>query len=451
MRRGLASLRLIFCVAPLLGLFGTMLGMFYSFPSFGSSRSTIMAVVADRLSRAMIPALIGLFVSVIAFWFHQCLNSQLEVFDIEMENAAGDLINRLIVHLRLLPLPATVIVTKVASTVPIEPPRLSIPRIYRHGVLELIWPRVTSSLDAEPILLGGMLVSFAYGILGWLTYMTDWRPISAKIVLALFIAGAVGVRGGSRFAVIGMQVFFALACVRSVIPGGWNLSTTCLAIAPVLLLGSHEAARFLNAKSEMRVRNLWMNCWMAAFIILLPVSIGTLFFALTFDSLTVTDATSVDLSLQPDDVVLALRPELMGAIHRGDIVTTRRWWPEGQLARVAGLPGDRIQIEAGNLIRNGVPIAEIWLRVSSPIEPGADFPIPEDELEPYLRPRRSSSYERDFNRLQPYIVPPDSYFLLNDDRADLSDSRVHGPLYGWEVEGRPMLVYRAHTWPRLLH
>ena len=444
LRRGLASLKLIFCVAPFLGLLGTVIGILNSFVSVTGSRSTAMAALAERLSRAMVPTLIGLLVSVMAFWFYQYLSGQLEVFDIEMESAASDLVNRLIVQLRRLPLPAAVIGKRGISTAPVEPPRLSITRIYRHGVLELIWPRLASNLDAQLILLGGMLVSFTYGILGWLNYMTYFRPISAKIILGLFVVGGIGLRAGSRFAVIGLQIFLAMAWIRSIIPDGWNLSTTCLVIAPCLLLGSYRAANLINPK-----RSLWINGWLTVFSIVLPVSIGTLFFDLAFDSWTLADTPSVDLRLQPDDAVLILKPGFVRAIRRGDIVMTHAW-SGVQMERVAGLPGDRIQIESGNLIRNGVPVPEISLKASSPVEPGADFPIPASELDPYMSQWRSSRYERDLSRLKPYIVPPESYFLLNDDRANLYDSRVFGPLYRWQVDGRPVLVWRPHTLPRLL-
>jgi biopolymer transport protein ExbB/biopolymer transport protein TolQ len=103
MQRGLGSLRTVACVAPLMGLFGTVLGMLNSLRSSGTSRSTMVGVIAGCLSEAMVPTLLGLCVALAAFWFHQYLSSQMEVFDIEMENSSVDLVNRLIVQLGRLP------------------------------------------------------------------------------------------------------------------------------------------------------------------------------------------------------------------------------------------------------------------------------------------------------------------------------------------------------------
>jgi signal peptidase S26 family len=54
-----------------------------------------------------------------------------------------------------------------------------------------------------------------------------------------------------------------------------------------------------------------------------------------------------------------------------------------------------------------------------------------------------------------FIVPEESYFLLNDNRNELLDSRVFGPVWTGRIVGRPLLAYsgRKSPWclPRLLY
>ena len=77
-------------VLEILGVFGQ---------SFGSSKSTVLAITAGGLSQSMAPTLVGLAVGILALWFHQYLNSQMETFDREMTNATVDLRNRLGVNI----------------------------------------------------------------------------------------------------------------------------------------------------------------------------------------------------------------------------------------------------------------------------------------------------------------------------------------------------------------
>ncbi|MGI8728507.1 MAG: signal peptidase I [Solirubrobacteraceae bacterium] len=83
--------------------------------------------------------------------------------------------------------------------------------------------------------------------------------------------------------------------------------------------------------------------------------------------------------------------------------------------RVVGLPGDRIEIRDGGVIRNGRPAKE---------------------------PFAASCSERDCN-LAAIVVPPRSYFLMGDNRDESDDSRYWGPVpRGWIV-GKVVATY----WP----
>lgn len=105
---------------------------------------------------------------------------------------------------------------------------------------------------------------------------------------------------------------------------------------------------------------------------------------------------------------------------RGDVIVFMA--PEGPekefIKRVVGLPGESITIRDGMVAIDGRPLDEPWL------------------------PRR------DHSRFGPYVVPPDHYFVLGDNRPDSNDSRSWnrkgGALDGEKIIGKAWLS----VWPR---
>ncbi len=95
MRAGAYSLATIACLAPWVGLFGTVLGIFNSFQGFEGEKTALMAAFAERLSRSLWPTALGLLVGLMSLWFYGCLSGRLDTIDLEMENASVDLLNQL--------------------------------------------------------------------------------------------------------------------------------------------------------------------------------------------------------------------------------------------------------------------------------------------------------------------------------------------------------------------
>jgi len=95
MKRGLNSLASIAATAPLVGLFGTVLGVFGSFRGLGTERSTLLRFYAKSLSESLAPTALGLVVGVLAFCFYRYLVTRLENFDIEMKNGSLQLMDEL--------------------------------------------------------------------------------------------------------------------------------------------------------------------------------------------------------------------------------------------------------------------------------------------------------------------------------------------------------------------
>lgn len=83
--------------------------------------------------------------------------------------------------------------------------------------------------------------------------------------------------------------------------------------------------------------------------------------------------------------------------------------------RVVGLPGDRLRIVHGHVIRNGLAIDE-----------------------PYAR-----TCDDEACNIAEFKVPAGHFFVLGDNRGDSSDSRYWGPITHDEIVGRIVATY----WP----
>lgn len=119
-------------------------------------------------------------------------------------------------------------------------------------------------------------------------------------------------------------------------------------------------------------------------------------------------------------------------IERGNIIVFRGGAAVDNqvlLKRVVGLPGDVLSVENGQLLVNGVPADEGFVRrvggapeSTQPGPAGADSP---------------------WSLQAPYTVPDGFYYVLGDNRSDSFDSRFWGPVAREAIIGRAMAVY----WP----
>jgi signal peptidase I len=87
------------------------------------------------------------------------------------------------------------------------------------------------------------------------------------------------------------------------------------------------------------------------------------------------------------------------------------------IKRVVGLPGDRISIRSGHVIRDGVP-----------------------EKDPYIEPCGPGG-SCDFR--QTIVIPPGDYFMMGDNRGESDDSRFWGPVPDKWIIGVAFFTY----WP----
>lgn len=109
---------------------------------------------------------------------------------------------------------------------------------------------------------------------------------------------------------------------------------------------------------------------------------------------------------------------------RGDVIVFR--YPEDEekdfIKRIVGVPGDTIQIRNKIIYVNGKPLDDkAW---TQRIDPGI--------IDGRITPR---------DNLDPITVPPDSYFVMGDNRDQSLDSRFWGYVKKHKIKGRAFLVY----------
>jgi signal peptidase I len=101
---------------------------------------------------------------------------------------------------------------------------------------------------------------------------------------------------------------------------------------------------------------------------------------------------------------------ISGDLARGDVVVLDDGSSEYALKRVVGLPGETVHVWRGHVFINQRVL-----------------------LEPYI-PRKIYTFPR--ARQAVFILGPDQYFVLGDNRPASSDSRVYGPVGRDHIKGQ---------------
>lgn len=102
MERGVPELGTIAVIAPLIGLFGTLLLLLDAFRAFASARIDVPGL-ADRVGRSLIPLAAGLALAVLAYWMFRHFSTSLQHFDIEARNSSSELIDYFLKRASRLP------------------------------------------------------------------------------------------------------------------------------------------------------------------------------------------------------------------------------------------------------------------------------------------------------------------------------------------------------------
>ena len=126
--------------------------------------------------------------------------------------------------------------------------------------------------------------------------------------------------------------------------------------------------------------------------------------------------------------------------------------------RLIGEPGDTLQMVRDTIIRNGQRLAEPYaLYIGGPaIDPQVQAEMRAHQLPHYIG-NDPTTYRPDTHNWGPIVVPPDSFWVMGDNRDDSRDSRFWGFLPRSHIEGRPLFIYMSFAtdpirirWNRLL-
>jgi signal peptidase I len=111
--------------------------------------------------------------------------------------------------------------------------------------------------------------------------------------------------------------------------------------------------------------------------------------------------------------------------------------------RVVGIPGDRIHLRGGVLYVNGVAQHEPYAAMPT----AANYNLYRDDF-PLIPPRNVPGVTARWSLELPQhidgddlVVPPDSYFMMGDNRTNSLDSRYWGFVKRENLVGRPLFIY----------
>lgn len=263
-----------------------------------------------------------------------------------------------------------------------------------------------------------------------------------KLHLALAAIGlSVAINGGvAAYYALGAELTFRTFAILA----GITITYLLLVGLGAILL----TFRYSKVKSEQ------LSPWSRWYVLLL---IGIASFVLSMWLLPPIDAyyrsfsipaRSMEPALQVGDRFVASM-RLEGAPERGDIVIVRRG-PVEYVKRIAGLPGDRIGLEGGEVRLNGKPARYEYLPESRP-SVSCDVGKPRMTREwlgagsrPTIIADCGYGLADDFPDV---VIPRGHYFLLGDNRDQSADSRFDEQQFGLgmvpahDIIGRALFIY----------
>ena len=114
--------------------------------------------------------------------------------------------------------------------------------------------------------------------------------------------------------------------------------------------------------------------------------------------------------------------------------------------RLVGLPGDTVAMRHGTLFRDGRAVDEPYAVNVDPDR--SESPANRERMRAWQLPHFAGpnrrSYRPDLNDWGPLVVPPDSLFVLGDNRDGSYDARYWGFVPRGNVEGHPVLIYFSY-------
>jgi signal peptidase I len=132
--------------------------------------------------------------------------------------------------------------------------------------------------------------------------------------------------------------------------------------------------------------------------------------------------------------------------HRDDLVIFKSV-EEPRLTvvkRVVGMPGDTLGMEDDRLIVNGLPADEPFVIRTDPLADHEDPKMRAWQTRYLVADRDPADYRPTLKNWGPIVVPPDSFFVMGDNRDNSYDSRYWGYLGRDRIRGRPLIIYFSY-------
>lgn len=259
-----------------------------------------------------------------------------------------------------------------------------------------------------------------------------WAAAAINLIFDPFVGMLYLNRGPIALAYLGLEfatVAAAIAIFSPVILLLASGATLLLASIPFRLVGAVHA--YFLARARLRDQPMrWYSRWYALALITLTFPVTALvirtFLFQPFDLPGGSMSPTLNIG---DHVWVRKFAYILSQPQRGDVIVFKTAQGDDFVKRVTGLPGDRIQLVAGRVYVNGNParlqrIPDLWLDCD---EFGSCTRVPQffEWLPGGSRHRiLQASTNGDMDNTAAVTVPPDSYYVLGDNRDNSNDSRL---------------------------
>lgn len=178
-------------------------------------------------------------------------------------------------------------------------------------------------------------------------------------------------------------------------------------------LAAHEAPSALASAGT--AKNTGLGLWLRDLVVSAAASV--LIITFLYQPVRVEGTSMLPRLEDRDRLFINKFVYHIASIERGDVVVFHypRDPEKSYIKRVIALPGDRIQIDRGQVWVNGTLLRESYVPLMY----------------------------RDSRSMAEMVVPPETYFMMGDHRSISSDSREFGPVDRSLIYGKAVFVY----WP----
>jgi signal peptidase I len=132
---------------------------------------------------------------------------------------------------------------------------------------------------------------------------------------------------------------------------------------------------------------------------------------------------------------------------RGDVLVFDSVEEEGLkvVKRLMGMTGDTLQMKAGAVYRNGRLLDEPYVRHDNPTKSESpEYRAKMHDWQILHLAGDTANYNPDLQDWGPIVVPPDSLFMMGDNRDLSYDGRYWGFLPRENVRGTPLVIYYSY-------